>query len=71
MPSRVSYERELKSVNNRISYLSNKIALNDMRIERGRDYGGFFATRGLFLEAERIRHEKRKCELEYFLKEKK
>lgn len=71
MTSRANYESELKSVNERISYISNKIALNDMRMERSRDYGGFLATRGLFLGAELARHEKRKCELEYFLKEKK
>lgn len=71
MPSRANYEKELKSVTERISYIRNKIALNDKRIERGLDPGGFFTTRGLFLGAELARHEKRKCELEYFLKEKK
>lgn len=71
MPSRANYEKELKSVNERISYIRNKIALNDKRIERGQDYVGFLSTRGLFLGAELARHEKRKCELEYFLKEKK
>lgn len=71
MTSRANHETELKSVKERISYISNKLALNDMRLERGRDYGGFLATRGLFLGAELARYEKRKRELEYFLKEKK